>query len=197
MEANGVGELVIHQRRMLLFLCGAVLLCIGLVFEAVPVLTFFIPIEASYEERLGFRIASFAFALVLGVPIVTTAVFAFINTGYKIAIRANEEGIFVRTDAFKNGFISWTAIVRMHFNKSYMTKTFGRTLELILNTDEKPAVDINAFWRLQSNALHAHDGPRLLLTFSFCKGGARKNAQQIIDLWEAVRARQGAQTDCT
>ena len=184
MYVNDAKELLIPQRRALSLLCGIILLCIGLGFVAVPILTFIIPIDAAYDEVLGFRVYAFVMALALGCPLAVMSIFLIANVGHKIAIRANREGIFVHTDAFKKGFISWAAVERMHFYKSHMAGRFGRTLEVILNTDEKPAVRINAVWRVQSNVLHTYDGRRLLISFSFCKGNARINACDIIDFWE-------------
>lgn len=184
MYVNEIKEVVIPQRRLLSLFCGILLLCMGLELISVPILTFFIPIDATYEEQLYFKGFSFVIALVLGCPLVIMSRFLITNVGHNIAIRVNREGMYIHTDAFKKGFISWTAVERIHFYKSHMIRRFGRTLEVILNTDEKPAVQINAVWRVHSNVLHTYDGQRLLISFSFCKGNAHKNACNIIDFWE-------------
>ncbi|MGN1372578.1 MAG: hypothetical protein ACI4VK_00865 [Candidatus Coproplasma sp.] len=199
MKDNENEELYIPQQRLLSFLCATALLCIGLVFIAVPILSFLIPINASDEEIIYFRVFAFIFAFILGCPLIVSSISLFTNVGHKYAIYTNEKGIFINTDALKKGFISWTAIEQLHFNKKHMTGRYGRTLEVILNTDDKEKVRINPIWRLQSQLLRTKVGQRLLISFSFCKGRADENAQSIINSWEhyikGVNLSENNQTD--
>ena len=184
MKVNEIEEWFILQRRFLSFLCATILLCIGIVFISVPILSYYIPINASNEEQLYFRVVTFIFALVLGCPLIAVSISLYGKVGHRYAIYVNKKGIFINTDAFKRGFISWAAIEQLHFNKKHMVGRYGRTLEVILNTNDKDEVRINMIWRLQSKILRTKVGQRLLIPFSFCKGRADENAQDIINSWE-------------
>lgn len=181
-------ELFIFQRRFLSFLCGTIFLFIGLILISVPILSFYIPINASFEEQVCFRVVAFVFAIVLGCPFVLISIFLFTKVRQRYAIHVNREGLFINTDAFNIGFIAWGAIEQLIFNKKHMVGRYGRTLEVILNTNDKAAVQINAIWRLQSKLLRTKFGPRLLISLSFCKGRTDKNAQAIINFWEHYKS---------
>lgn len=184
MKENEIEELFIPQRRFLSFLCATVLLFIGLVFITVPILSYYIPINASNEELIYFRVVAFIIAFILGCPLIVSSISLFVNVGHRYAVYINEKGITINTDALQKGFISWTAIEQLHFNKKHMAGRYSRTLEVILNTNDKDEVRINPIWRLQSKFLRTKVGQRLLISFSFCKGRADENAQAIIYSWE-------------
>ncbi|MGN1104779.1 MAG: hypothetical protein ACI4QI_07920 [Candidatus Coproplasma sp.] len=153
-------------------------------------MSFFIPINASDEEIICFRVFAFIFAVILGRPLIFSSVSLYVNVGHRYAVYINEKGISINTEALQKGFISWTAIEQLHFNNSLMTGRYGRTLEVILNTDDKDEVRINPIWRLQSRLLRTKVGHRLLISFSFCKGRADENAQAIINSWELFKEKR-------
>lgn len=183
-EVN-VQPLMIGHRRWKTFLYAAVFLLVSLIFISVPVLTFIIPIEAEAGEIIGFRLWAFVIAILLGVPLLSISISLFVRLKRKYAVMADEKGIYLYSGIFSFGFLPWDNIGYMEFHGERLSGRWSRALEAVLINDMP---GLNFYWRFRLGRLRTKEGqPRLLISFSLCKGRDEENAQNIIRLWEQYK----------
>lgn len=142
----------------------------------VPVLTFFIPIDAKIGEIIAFRIVAFIVALLAGVPVFSISVSLFMRLGRKFLIYSDEKGLYSFTDLFPIGFLPWECMESLNYLKK------SKILEVELQ--DSAQLKLNIYWRIKSCLSRKHSGKRILtIEFSVCKGKSEEISQKIIDLW--------------
>lgn len=178
---NDKKENFIVQKRSLTFLFAFLFLFLATVFLVEPILTYILPLGVVGAALLKLRIASFVFAICLGVPLFLISFSLFIRLRLKYAVKADEKGLYIYTSIIPLGFIPFDKIANIEHHSELSQNGISRNFQILM----KPNVaELNLKWKIREKLFRKkQDKLRLIISFLLCNDKDEVNAEKIIRLW--------------